>query len=166
MKPSARIKSLMEALSAKLGDKDEALIACVDLAVLVAMADGTIDADERAALTTALESLMRAQVAPPVVRHLIRESKSQIEADGPEARAKAIGKQLAEHEAADEGLRLALAIAFSSEGMCDLERERISFVAGGAGVSDASFAALVTAAAALPPEGGDEAAVNPQTPTP
>ena len=154
MKPSAHIKSLIEALLAKLGDQDEALIATVDLSVLVAMADGTIDADERAALTVALESLMRAQMAAPVVRHLVRESKNQIEGDGPEARAKAIGRQLADHGAADEGLRLALAIAFSSEGMCDLERERIALVARAAGVSDARFAALVStaaSAAAAPP---------------
>src|ERR1700677_2239399 len=107
----------MDALRAKLGDHDEALIACVDLAVLVAMADGTIDADERAALSAGLDSLMRAQMAAPVVRHLIRESKNQIETAGPEARAKVIGHQLADHGAADEGLRLALAIAFSSDGL-------------------------------------------------
>jgi tellurite resistance protein len=148
----------MDALRAKLGDQDEALMASVDLAVLVAMADGTIDADERAALAAALESLMRAQVAAPVVRHLIRESKNQIDADGPEARAKAIGRQLADHGAADEGLRLALAIAFSSDGLCDLERERISLVARAAGVSDARFAALVAAAAAAPPADGEAVA--------
>jgi tellurite resistance protein len=152
VKPSAHVKSLMDALRAKLGDQDEALIACIDLAVLVAMADGTIDADERAALTAGLDALMRAQMAAPVVRHLIRESKNQVEAAGPEARAKVIGRQLADHAAADEGLRLALAIAFSSEGLSDLERERISVVARAAGVSDARFAALVTAAAAPPPD--------------
>jgi tellurite resistance protein len=151
VKPNAHIKSLMDALRAKLGDADEALIASVDLAVLVAMADGTIDPDERAALTAALDAVMKAQMAAPVVRHLIRESKNQIDAEGPQARAKAIGHQLADHGAADEGLRLALAIAFSSEGMCDVERDIIAVIAEAAGVSDARFAALVASAAAPPP---------------
>jgi len=151
MKPGAHFKTLMDALVAKLGDADEALIAAVDLAVLVAVADGTIDAAERVALTSMLEALMRAQVAPAVVRHLVRESKNQIDSAGPEARAKAIGRQLADHGAADEGLRLALAIAFASEGLCDTERARIAIVARAAGVSDARFAALAAAAAAPPP---------------
>jgi tellurite resistance protein len=148
VKSNAHIKSLVDALRAKLGDGDDAIIASVDLAVLVAMADGTIDSDEREALTAALEAVMGARVAAPVVRHLVRESKAQIDGDGPEARAKAIGRQLAEHGAADEGLRLALAIAFSSEGMCDVERAIIAAVAQAGDVSDARFAALVTSAAA------------------
>jgi tellurite resistance protein len=150
VKPSAHVKILMDALVAKLGDAEQAFIAAIDLAVLVALADGAIDASEKAALATSLEALMRCHVAPPVVRHLIRESKDQIEAVGPEARARAIGHQLADHEAADEGLRLALAIAFSSEGLCESERARIAQVAKAAGISDARFAALVTAAANPP----------------
>jgi tellurite resistance protein len=146
----------MDALRAKLGDADEAMIASVDLAVLVAMADGTIDPDERAALTTALEAVMQAHVAAPIVRHLIRESKNQIEAAGPEARAKTIGRKLADHGAGDEGIRLALAIGHSSAGLSDVERDRIAVVAHAAGVSDARFAALVASAAAPPPPEADE----------
>jgi tellurite resistance protein len=151
VKTSAQIKQLMDALTAKLGDADEAIQAAVDLAVLVAAADGTIDAAERAALTASLESLMRGSVAAPVVRHLVRESRNQIEAAGPTARAKSIGRQLADHGAADEGLRLALAIAHASDGLAQVEREHIAIVAKAAGVSEARFAALVASATAPPP---------------
>jgi tellurite resistance protein len=147
VKPSADVKSLMDALQAKLGEGDEAAVAAVDLAVLVAMADGAIDTAERAALASSLEAVMGAAVAPPVVRYLVRESRNQIEVAGANARARAIGRQLAERGAADEGLRLALAIAFASDGLSDPEREIIARVAKAAGVSEARLEALVTAAA-------------------
>jgi tellurite resistance protein len=151
VKTTARIKPLIDALSAKLGDTEEAFAAAVDLTVLVASADGTIDAYERVALTATLESLMRGAVAPLVVRHLVRESRNQIEAAGAEARARSIGHQLADHEAGDEGVRLALAIAYASEGLSDVERQHIAVVAKAAGISDTRFAALVASAASPPP---------------
>lgn len=159
MMPPAHFKTLIEALVAKIGTADEALIAAVDLAVLVALADGTIDADEKSALTATLEALMRGRMAPHVVRHLIRESKNQIENAGAEARARAVGRELANHGAADDGLRLGLAIAFASDGLSETERACLAQVAKAAGMSDARFAALA-AAAANPPAPVEEEAVH------
>jgi tellurite resistance protein len=148
MKPIAHVKQLVDALAAKLGDGDDAAVATVDLTVLVAAADGTIDAEEKAALAATLEAILRGTVALQVVRHLLRESKNQIDSAGTDARARAIGRLLAEHGAADEGLRLALGIAYASEGLSSSERELIAAVAKAAGASPARFEALVAEAAA------------------
>src|SRR6185437_2510762 len=121
MRGSAHIKALVDAFCARFGGDDLGITTAVDLAVLVAAADGTIDADERAALTASLEAVMRSTVASTVVRYLVREARNQIEAVGAEARARAIGGVLAAHDAADDGLRLALAIAFTSGGLSDPE---------------------------------------------
>ncbi len=130
--------------------------------MLVAVANGVIDAAERAALAGALEAVMGSTVAPPVVRHLIRESRNHIQAEGIEARARAIGRALAARGAADEGLRLALAVAFASEGLGEAERERIEVMAKAAGATPARVDALIAAAAraaseAPPGEGQAEA---------
>jgi tellurite resistance protein len=86
----------------------------------------------------------------PVVRFLVRESRNQIEVAGPSARARAIGRQLAERDAADEGLRLGLAIAFASDGFSAPERERLAMVAKAAGMSEARLDALAASAASSP----------------
>jgi tellurite resistance protein len=151
VKPSAHIKSLVQALSARFGADDVGITAAVDLAVLVAAADGTIDADERAALTASLEAIMGTTVAHTIVRYLVRESRNQTEAVGTEARARAIGGLLAAHHAVDEGLRLALAIAFTSQGLSEQERDVIAVVARAAGASETRLEALI-AAASSPPE--------------
>jgi tellurite resistance protein len=158
MKPGAHIKPLVAALCARFGGDDEGITTSVDLAVLVAAADGTIDADERAALTASLEAIMGSTVAPTVVRYLVRESRNQIEAAGAEARARAIGGVLADHGAVDDGLRLALAIAFSSGGLSAPEREVIAVVAKAAGVSESRLEALIAAAAAPRVEAAEEEA--------
>jgi tellurite resistance protein len=158
MSSTAHLKPLVDVLAAKLGDGDDAAVATVDLAVLVAAADGVIDAEEKAALTTMLEALMRGTVAPQVVRHLIRESKNQIEAAGADARARSLGLLLANLGAADEGLRVALAMAHASDGLSAVERELIATVAKSAGVSPGRFDALVNAAAAPQPSEPSEEA--------
>jgi tellurite resistance protein len=147
VKLAAHVKALVNAFSARFGADDEGIVTAVDLAVLVAAADGTIDQDERAALSASLEAIMGAAVAPTVVRYLVRESRNQIEATGAEARARAIGGLLAAHDATDDGLRLALAIAFASGGLSAPERAIIAQVAKAAGATDARLEALIKSAA-------------------
>ena len=133
MEPSEMIQPFLDALSARLKSDDSGLTAAVDLAVLVAAADGKIDKMELAALAASVERLVGSQLDPAVVRHLIRESRAQIEAAGADARAKSIGEFLAKYGAVDEGLRLAIAIGYVSDGLSDVERECIASVAVAAG---------------------------------
>jgi tellurite resistance protein len=156
VKLSADIKPLVDAFCARFGADDEGIVTAVDLAVLVAVADGTIDADERAALAASMEVIMGATVAPTVVRYLIRESRNQIQAAGADARARAIGGILAARNATDEGLRLALAIAFASGGLAQSERDAITHVAKAAGATDARLEALIKSAASRAQEPAPE----------
>jgi tellurite resistance protein len=142
MKPSPTIRPLVAALRARFDSSDEGLNAVVDLAVIVALADGTIDEAETAALAESIGTLVGGMLDPRMTRHVIRESRAKIEATGVEARAKAIGESLAAHGAAEEGVRLALAIGLASEGLSEVERARVELVARAAGVDPATLTEL------------------------
>ena len=142
MKPSPSIRPLVAALRARFDSSDEGLNAVVDLAVLVALADGTIDEAEMAALAESIGTLVGGTLDPRMSRHIIRESRAKIEAIGVEARAKAIGASLAAHGAAEEGARHARAIAMASAGVSDVERARVALVAIAAGVDPETCDAL------------------------
>lgn len=137
MKPSPILRPLIAALRARFDSSDEGLNAIVDLAVLVAVADGTIDQAEMAALAESLGALLGGVLDPRMARLVVRESRAKIEADSPEVRAKAIGESLAAHDAVDEGLRFALAIGWASEGLSTVERDRTLLVALAAGADAA-----------------------------
>jgi hypothetical protein len=127
------IRRLVDALNARLLPDEASITATIDLAVLVATADGKIDKDEQAALTASLEKILGSRLDPALVRCLLRESRRCIRAVGPEARAKAIGELLAASDAVEEGLRLAIAIGCASDGLSAIKRERIALIARAAG---------------------------------
>jgi tellurite resistance protein len=143
MKPSPTIRPLVAALRARFDSSDEGLNAVVDLAVIVALADGTIDEAEMAALAESIGTLVGGMLDPRMTRHVIRESRAKIEATGAEARARAIGESLSAHGAGEDGVRLALAIGLASEGLSDVERARIELVAAAAGVTSERLTELV-----------------------
>ena len=59
------------------------------------------------------------------------------------ARCVAVGATLARHGAADPGLRLAVAVAASSEGVSAAERDAVSAIARAAGVTASALDALL-----------------------
>jgi tellurite resistance protein len=137
------ISRLVDALLVHFSAGDEGLIALVDLAVLVAVADGHIDGAERAALTESIEAIAGGRLGVTLAEHLVEESCAQIRALGPEASARLVGEVLAKHQAAEEGLRLGMAIAWASEGMSAIERARIEQIARAAGVGAERVGELV-----------------------
>lgn len=139
---TATIRDLIDELCSAFGSREEALILLTDLAVLVAAADGTIDQAEVLALTASLEAMLASQVAPMLVGVVVDESRSRIGERGAEAVAAQLGETLARHGVAEEGLRLAFAIAASSEGVSDVERQRIDIIARAANVPDVRVAEL------------------------
>jgi uncharacterized tellurite resistance protein B-like protein len=145
MDPRSSIRLLIDTLCDRFEGSDEGLNAAVDLAVLVAAADGRIDDAELAALAASLEAIIGSRLDPKVVRHLIQESRKQIREAGAEARASAIGKTLAAHGAAEEGIRLALEIALASEGISQVERQHVETVAEAAGVEASKLDEMVRA---------------------
>jgi tellurite resistance protein len=115
----------------------------IDLGVLVANADGVVDAEERALLSEVFQTLLETALTPELVDALIQASVEVIEAAGVEPRARLVGAILRDCDAADPGLRVALAIAFASEGLSDAERAVIARVAEAAGVTEERVRELV-----------------------
>lgn len=114
----------------------------IDLGVLVASADGTVDDREREMLLDVFQTLMNTSLTPEVVDHLITASLEVIEAAGAESRARLVAAILVDCDAVEPGVRVALAIAFASQGLTKAERTVVGRIASAAGLSAARLAAL------------------------
>jgi len=136
----------IDALLAHFPAGDEGLIAVVDLTVLIAIADGQIDGAEMTALEESIEAMVGGRVPASLVGHLVTESRAQIRALGPEECARAVGAMLASRGAAEDGVALALAVAWASDGMSAMELDRISQVAEGAGIDTVRLDELMAVA--------------------
>jgi tellurite resistance protein len=133
---SARIAPLLPAF------KKDDLEILVDLVVLVAYADGVIDADEQEALRASLETIFHSPLSLMVVNTLIGSAIDEIKAAGGDAFASQIGKELGDHSRGEDGLRLAFTIAAVDGRVSDEERERLVLLGEGAGLSSARIAAI------------------------
>jgi tellurite resistance protein len=136
----------IEALLAHFPVGDEGLIAVIDLAVLVAIADGQIDSAEMTALAESIEAMVGGRLSASLVAHLVTESRAQIRALGPDECARAVGAMLAARGAAEDGIALALAVAWASEGLSAVELDRINQVAEAAGIDAGHLDDLISAA--------------------
>jgi tellurite resistance protein len=101
----------------------------IDLGVLVARADGKVDDDERHALSEVFEALLDERLPPKVVGHLINASLEVIEQAGAAARARLVADILRDCDAVDQGIVVALAVAFASEGLSSDERAVVEQIA-------------------------------------
>lgn len=142
MTPPPSIQPLIDEVLTHFEKGDSGYATIIDLAVLIAMADGKIDAIEMAALTESVEAIVGARLVPSVAKHLVTQSRADVREKGVEASAKSIGEILAKHGAAEDGLLFGLAVAWASEGLAPAERERLEAVARAAGVSAERFAEL------------------------
>jgi len=115
----------------------------IDLGVLVANADGTVDEKERAFLREVYEGLLETALPTEVVDHLISASLDVIRSAGTEPRQRIVGEILADCDAALPGLTVALAVAFASEGLSSAERRVIDGVAEAAEVPAEELEGLV-----------------------
>jgi len=123
------LASDVEALLTTLGDGDDALVALVDLGVLVASADGVIDDDELASLADLLHGAVGMRLDPSIVKHFVREARARLAADGRDARTQAVGAALAAKGAGAGGLAVAVAIARASQGVSADETAAIVAIA-------------------------------------
>jgi tellurite resistance protein len=114
----------------------------VDIGVLVAHADGKIDTRERDMLLDVFQALLETALTPEVVDHLITASVEVIEAAGAESRARLAGAILKDCDAAEAGVRVALAIAFASHGLSPDETRVIERIAAAGGLSAERVAEL------------------------
>ena len=130
----------------------------IDIGVLVANADGTIDDQERTLLSEIFQTLLETKLPPEVVDALISSSAEVIRVAGAEARARLVGAILHDCDAAEPGLRVALAIAFASEGLSGAERSVIDRIAEAAEIPKARVAELEVELRKFTDEGGPESA--------
>lgn len=116
----------------------------IDLGALVANADGVIDAQEIATLQQILEPLLGAQLDPELVGYLINASLHVIKAAGVEPRMRVIAEILMDCDAVEEGVIVALAIAYASEGLSEAERSLVKQLAKACELPDERLTELVS----------------------
>lgn len=112
--------------------------------VLIASADSVIDETEKRALADSVEAMLASHVAPRLLRVVVEESRARIRGVGPELSADGIGRKLASHRAAEDGIRLAVFIAAISEGISVVERKRIERLAAAAGIAPTRVASFMS----------------------
>jgi tellurite resistance protein len=110
----------------------------VDIGVLVAHADGKVDAREREMLLDVFQALLETTLTAEVVDHLVTASVEVIEAAGAESRARLAGAILRDCEAVEAGVRVALAI----HGLSPEEARVIERIASAGGLSAERVAEL------------------------
>ncbi|WP_394823501.1 TerB family tellurite resistance protein [Pendulispora albinea] len=129
MKGEALIRETVEAVCELFERGEYNPTAIIDLGVLVANADGTIDDEEVEALRVIFGRLLRTQLDGDLVEHLIVASREVIDAAGVGSRLRLIAEILKDCDAVEEGIIVALGIAYSSEGFSASERTLVSSLA-------------------------------------
>jgi len=116
----------------------------IDLGVLVANADGTIDDKERGMLNDIFATLLGTTLTGDVVDALVTASVEVIRAAGDESRARLVGTILDDCDAAEPGLVVAIAVAFASEGLSADEQRVVDRIAEAAGVTKEKLAEITS----------------------
>jgi tellurite resistance protein len=112
----------------------------IDLGVLVANADGKIDDEELEALCDILSPMFHAQLNAELVGYLVTASLKVIGAAGTEPRARLVTEILLDCDAVEEGLMLALAVAFAKGGsLAAAERALLLSIARAADIPESRF---------------------------
>lgn len=114
----------------------------IDIGVLVASADGKIDAREREMLLDVFQTLLDTTLTAEVVDHLVTASVEVIEAAGVESRARLVAAILTDCNALEPGVKVALALAFASQGLTTAETKVVERIANEGGMSPARLAEL------------------------
>jgi tellurite resistance protein len=116
----------------------------IDIGVLVAIADGVIDEKERAVLRDVFQTLLETKLSGDVVDHLVTASVQVAKEAGVESRARLIAEILRDCDAAEQGLLVALAIAYASAGFSAEERVVVERIADFTGVPRPRLEELIT----------------------
>ena len=114
----------------------------IDIGVLVASADGPVDSRERDMLLDVFQALLNTSLTAEVVDHLVTASLEVIEVAGAESRARLVAAILKDCDAVEPGVRVALAIAFASQGLSKAERTVIERIATAGGMTSSHLAQL------------------------
>lgn len=143
MKKLDMIRLILRPVCDRLRASDQGLTATVDLATLVACADGDIDTQEREALHATINTLMNEQLDERILDRLVRSSLDHIGKAGAVTRAKEVGETLKERSLSEDGVTFAVAIALASKGVDPAERRAIDRVAEAGGVAPEQIEAIM-----------------------
>jgi tellurite resistance protein len=104
----------------------------IDLGVLIVNADGVVDDKERLVLLDMFQTLLDTKLSAELVDLLITASLEVIRSAGMESRARLIAEILLDCDAVENGILVALAVAYASEGLSSEERTVIERIADAA----------------------------------
>jgi tellurite resistance protein len=130
----SRIARALESLCTRVHAHERGAACVVDLLTLVASADGVIDDAEMEALSSALSALLGGERLPKYLRLLVQSSIDEIHKIGAAETMLRIAEVLTECDASEDGLVMAIAVAYASYGMCAPERAAIRALAGVTGI--------------------------------
>ncbi|HVY47251.1 MAG TPA: tellurite resistance TerB family protein [Minicystis sp.] len=129
MKPPPLIQDAVAKLCTRFEAGGYALTPVIDIGALVANADGTVDDKELEMLHYLFEALLGSTLDRGMLEHLVRGSLQVILEAGLEPRARFLAEILMDCHAVEEGLLVALGVAFASEGLSEPERSVIDQIA-------------------------------------
>jgi tellurite resistance protein len=143
MPPHPLIQDAVASLCSRFEEGGYALTPIIDLGALVANADGTVDEQELEMLRYLYHALLGSQLGSETVEHLVRSSLQVVTEAGLQARAKFIAEILLDCDAVEEGITVALGVAFASEGLAASEKAVIGTIADAAELPRERFEELV-----------------------
>ncbi len=129
----AHAKSIREGL--KVPKQNEVFRVAVEAGYLAALADGEVDDEERTALVRAVDLLSEGAVIEWETEALLDECQERAESQGPQARAEAVGKELAALGQAQAGIYFAAIVARASKGVDKQEADVLKAVGVAAGLT-------------------------------
>ena len=137
------VTEAVEILCARFEAGDYNPTPLIDIGALVANADGVVDADEIDTLRRILEPMLGEGLESEIVGFLIDASVRVISVDGVDARARLVAEILLDCDAVEQGLKVALGVAFASNGYSDAERAIVDKLARATNYPPARLDALV-----------------------
>jgi len=137
------VTEAVEVLCARFEAGDYNPTPLIDIGALIANADGVVDAEEIDTLRRILGPMLGEELEAEVVGFLIDASIRVIQADGVDARARLVAEILIDCDAVEQGIKVALGVAFASNGLSDPERAVIEKLARAAGFPDARLTELI-----------------------
>jgi tellurite resistance protein len=129
--------------------QNEVFRSAVEAGYLTALADGEVDAKERATMVRAIDLLSEGAVIEWETETLLDECAARAKRDGAERRAVVVGEELRGLAQAEAGLLFAALVARASKGIDKKEAEVLKVIGSAAGIGNDAVRDIVKRATTL-----------------